>query len=143
MQADLDFAKQRLDQKNRSLVIAKSGRVLFETEAHGISGVLEAIKKLENNMAGSSVADRIVGKAAALLFVYSGVVAVFAVTASDRGIEVLKGYNIFHEFKKRVPRILDLKKVDICPFEKLVAKISDPEEAHEELRARCAPKQAL
>jgi len=143
MRADLKLAKQRLNQKNLSLVIAKRGRVLFETKTHGISGLLDAIKKLGNNMVESSIADRIVGRAAALLFVYSGVVAVFAVTASDDGIEVLKGHNIFYEFLSRVPRILDSKKVDVCPFEKLASGFSDPKEAYEELRARCAPKQAL
>jgi len=143
MRADLKLAKQRLNQKKLSLVIAKRGRVLFETKAHGISGLLDAIKKLGNSMVESSVADRIVGRAAALLFVYSGVVAVFAVTASDDGIEVLRDHNIFHEFVRRVPRILDSKKVDVCPFEKLASGFSDPKKAYEELRARCAPKQAL
>jgi len=138
MQADLNLAKQRLSQKNFSLVIAKNGAVLFETESHGISGLLKAIKQLQDNMAGSSVADRIVGRAAALLLVYSGVVAVFAITASDSGIEVLKNNHVFHEFERRVPRILDSKRVDVCPFEKLVAKFSDPKEAYEELKARCA-----
>jgi len=137
MQADLNLAKQRLTQKNLSLVIAKNGIVLFETESHGISGLLKAIKQLQNNMAGSSVADRIVGRAAALLLVYSGVVAVFAVTASDGGIEVLKNNHVFHEFGRQVPRILDSKRVDVCPFEKLVAKFSDPKEAYEELKAHC------
>jgi hypothetical protein len=137
MQADLNLAKQRLIQKNLSLVIAKNGRVLFETESHGINGLLKAIKQLQDNMAGSSVADRIVGRAAALLLVYSGVVAVFAVTASDSGIEVLKNNHVFHEFERRVPRILDSKKVDVCPFERLVAKFSDPKEAYEELKTHC------
>jgi len=143
MQADLSLAKQRLSQKNLSLVIAKKGRVLFETESHGINGLLKAIKKLQENTAGSSVADRIVGRAAALLLVYAGVVAVFADTASDGGIEVLKNNHIFHEFGRRVPRILDSKRVDVCPFEKLVAEFSNPREAYEELKARCAPKKAL
>jgi len=143
MCADLNLAKQRLNQKNVSLVVAKEGRVIFETEAHGINGLLDAIKRLGDNMADSSVADRIVGRAAALLLVYSGVVAVFAATASEGGIKVLKEHNIFHEFERRVPRILDVKKVDVCPFEKLVAKFSDPKEAYEELRVRCISKQAL
>lgn len=137
MQADLNLAKQRLIQKNLSLVIVKNGRVLFETESHGINGLLKVIKQLQDNMTGSSVADRIVGRAAALLLVYSGVVAVFAVTVSDSGIEVLKNNHVFHEFERRVPRILDSKKVDVCPFERLVAKFSDPKEAYEELKARC------
>jgi len=137
MQADLNLATQRLGQKNLSLVIVKNGRVLFEKEAHGIRGLLEAVKQLRDNMAGSSVADRIIGRAAALLLVYSGVVAVFAVTASDGGIEVLKNNHVFHEFGRRVPGILDSKRVDVCPFEKLVAGFSDPKEAYEELKARC------
>jgi len=138
MQADLNLAKQRLSQKNLNLVIAKNGEVLFETESHGISSLLKAIKQLQENIAGSSIADRIVGRAAALLLVYSGVVAVFAVTASDGGIEVLKNNHVFHDFRRRVPRILDSKRVDVCPFEKLVARFSDPKEAYEELKARCA-----
>jgi len=138
MQADIDLAKQRLGQKNLTLVIAKNGRVLFETESHGISDLLKAVKQLQDNMEASSVADRIVGRAAALLFVYSGVVAVFAVTVSDSGIEVLKNNHVFHEFERRVPRILDSKRMEVCPFERLVARFSDPKEAYEELKAHCA-----
>jgi len=143
MRVDLSLAKQRLNQKNLSLVIAKNGEVLFETEAHGISGLLKAMKQLQNNMKGSSVADRIVGRAAALLLVHSDVVAVFAVTASHGAIEVLKNNRIFHQFERRVPCILDSKRVDTCPFENLVADVSDPKEACEKLRAYCALKQAL
>jgi len=138
MNADLNLAKQRLNQRKISLVIAKRGKVLFETESHGISGLLKAMSQLQHDMAESSVADRIVGRAAALLLVYSGVIAVFAETASDSGIEVLKNNHIFYEFGRRVPRILGSKKVDVCPFEKLVSRLSDPKEAYEELKARCS-----
>ena len=143
MQTDLELAKQRLGRENLSLVIAKKGRVLFETQARGISGLLEAIKKIGKNIRYSSVADRIVGRAVALLLVYSGVTSVYAVTISDGGIEVLKNLNILSEFDKRVPNILNLKKTDVCPFEKLVAKVSDSKEAYETLKACCTPKQAL
>ena len=138
MHADLDLASKRLNQKNLSLVVVKNGRVLFETESHGLSDLVEAINHLQSSMKGSSVADRIVGRAAALLFVYSGVSAVFAVTMSDGGKAILDNNNVFHEFEKRVPRILNLKKTDACPFEKLVAKLSSPEEAYERLKARYA-----
>jgi len=143
MQTDLQLAKQQLIQKKLSLVVAKRGKALFETETHGINGLLDAIKELENDMRDSSVADRIVGRAAALLFVYSGVIAVFAVTASEGGVEVLKENKILHEFERLVPRILDSKKLDICPFEKLVSGLSEPKKAYDELKARCTPKQAL
>ena len=138
MHADLDIAKKRLNQKNLSLVVAKSGKVLFETKSHGINDLLKAINHLADNMKGSSVADQIVGRAAALLLTYSDVIAVFGVTISDGGIEVLKNNRIFYEFQIRVPSILNLKKTEVCPFEKLVAEFSDPKEAYEELMAHCA-----
>jgi hypothetical protein len=138
MRTDLETASKRLNQKSLNLVVVKNGKVLFETESHGLGDLVEAINQLQSSIKGSSVADKIVGRAAALLFVYSGVSAVFAATISDGGIAILDNNNVFHEFEKRVPRILNLKKTDVCPFEKLVADLSSPEEAYERLKARCA-----
>jgi hypothetical protein len=137
MPTDLNLAKNRLIQKGLSLVIVKDAKVFFETESHGISDLVKAIEKLRDDAKGSSVADRIVGRAAALLFVFSGVKAVFAVTASDGGIEVLKKNSVFCEYESRVTSVLNLKRTDVCPFEKLVAKLSSPEKAYEMLRAQC------
>jgi hypothetical protein len=137
MPTDLNLAKNRLIQKDLSLVIVKDAKVLFETESHGIGDLLKAINQIQNQMKGSSVADRIVGRAAALLFVFSGVTSVFAVTASDGGIEVLKKNSVFYEYESRVTNVLNLKRTDACPFEKLVAKLSSPEKAYEALKAQC------
>lgn len=137
MSADLNLAKNRLIQKNLSLVIVNNGKVLFETESHGIGDLLKAIHKLGNNVKGSSVADRIVGRAAALIFVFSGVKAVFAVIASDGGIEVLTKNAVFYVYKKRVANVLNFAKTDVCPFEKLVARLSNPEKAYEVLKEKC------
>lgn len=140
---DLEFAKKRLGQKDLSLVVAKRGRVLFETQAQGISGLLDAIEKIGKRTRESSVADRIVGRAAALLLAYSGVTSVYAGTISDGGIEILKNHNISHEFDRCVPNILNREKTDVCPFEKLVAKFYDPKKAYDALTAQCNLKQAL
>jgi hypothetical protein len=138
MSVDLSLAKNRLLQKKLSLIIVNNGKVLFETESHGIGDLLKAINKLQDSMKDSSVADRIVGRAAALLFVFSGVAAVFAVTASEGGIEVLKKNSVFCEYENSVTNVLNLKKTDVCPFEKLVAKLSNPEKAYEVLKVKCA-----
>ena len=144
MQAnDLDIAKERLKQKNLALVIAKKGKVIFETSSHGIGGLLRAIEELDKEMKGSSVADRIVGKAAALLCVHAGVFAVFAVTASERGIQALKGNNVLCQFENAVSHILNSKRSGICPFEKLVIDVSNPKEAYEKLRSLAAEKRLI
>jgi len=137
MSTDLNIAKDRLAQKSLSLVIVNHGKVLSETKSHGISDLLKAVNKLGDSMKGSSVADRTVGRAAALLFVFSGVRAVFAALASDGGFAVLAENNVFCVYEKRVANVLNFEKTDVCPFEKLVANLSDPEKAYGVLKEKC------
>lgn len=144
MQADdLNIAKKKLKQKNLALAIAKKGKVIFETSSHGLGGLLRAIEELDKEMKGSSVADKIVGKAAALLCVHTGVFAVFAVTASEKGIQALKDGNVLCQFENRVPHILNSERSDICPFEELVINISNPKEAYEKLKSFAAERRLI
>jgi hypothetical protein len=86
-------------------------------------------------MKDSSIADKIVGRAAALLCAYSKVSAVYAVTIDENGLQILRNNDIVCQVEKIVPYILNLKQDSICPFEKLLINISDPKEAFKKLRA--------
>lgn len=134
---DLELAKSKLIEEDLNLVIAKNGKIVFKTQKQGITGFLEAIEKLDKNLAAASVADKIVGVAAAVLCVYAGVASVFALTISEEGIKVLECYNIVYRFDKIVPNILNRTKKDVCPFEKLAMNSSNPEEAYGKLKS-CA-----
>ncbi len=131
---DLDLAKLKLLEKDLSLVIVKNGKVTFETNKQGITGFLQAIEELNSNLVGSSVADKIVGVAAAILFVYAGVVSVFALTISEEGINVLEDNNITYMFKKKVSNILNRDKNDVCPFEKIALNSRNPDDAYLKLK---------
>jgi len=132
---DLKLAERRLKEKNLNLVIAKRGKIIFGTATHSITGFLQAIKELNKELIESSVADKIVGRAAAMLCVYSKVASVFAVTISEEGIRVLEENHVFYRFENRVPNILNKSKTDICPFEKLTAGFVDPKEAYEKIKS--------
>lgn len=134
---DLTVAKQRLKDKKLSLVFVKGSQIIFETNTDGLSGFLQAIKKFNRSLRGASVADRIIGKATALLCVYSDIKAAFAYTLSKNGLEILKTYNICCQFENLVPTILNMKKTDKCPFEKLVENTTNPEKAYEKIRQHC------
>jgi len=47
---------------------------------------------------------------------------------------VLDENGIYYEYEDLVPHILNMKKTDLCPFEKLVARSSSPQEAFERLK---------
>jgi len=132
---DLKLAEQKLKEKKFSLLIVKDSKIIFATKSHGIHGLLQAMEKLGKQLIGSSVADNIVGRAAALLCAYFKSSSVFAVTISEEGEEMLKENEVPYRFENRVPNILNNEKTDICPFEKLVMNLTKPEEAYEKLKA--------
>ena len=70
---DLKIAKNRLENEDFSLVIVKKGKVIFETKERKIAGFIDAIEKLDTLIIGSSIADKVVGKAIALLCIYAKV----------------------------------------------------------------------
>ena len=131
---DLEKAKRVLRDKNQSLVIVKDGRTIFHSDSSGIDSLLQAIEKLGEQLFGASVADKVVGKAAALLLAYSRVARVYAATLSRRGLSTLKKNGIPVEYDLLVPEILDKERRNICPFEKFVSKIESPTHAFEELK---------
>ncbi len=132
---DLEIAKNRLQQKHLTLVIVKNGEILYETQFHRISGFLDAIDEQGINLQNASVADKVVGKAVALLSVLVQVRAVYADTLSVAGKKILELNGISHEWTKLVETILDDKKRDLCPFEKEAAEVNDPRQAYVRFRA--------
>jgi hypothetical protein len=132
---DLEIAKSKLIKENLSLVIVKKGQVIFETKKQGISGFLQAIKKLDKNLVAASVADKVVGVAAAMLCVYSGVISVFAFTISEEAARVLEDNNVTFLFEKKVSSILNRDKSDVCPFEKAAMASGSSDEAYAKLKS--------
>ncbi|MGQ9530091.1 MAG: DUF1893 domain-containing protein [Candidatus Bathycorpusculaceae bacterium] len=133
---DLTLAKNRLSkEKNLTLTIAKNGEIIFETSSHGISGFLEAVEKLGKKLEEASAADKIVGKAIALLCVHAKVRYVYATTLSKGGKKIFEEYGVYHEWDNLVENILDFNKAEVCPFEKLATEISNPNEAYSRLKA--------
>jgi len=141
---DLEIAKRRLREKGFSLVIAKDEEVVFETKQSGVGGFLSVIEKFgRKKLHGSSVADKVIGRAAALLCVYCGVKALYAVVLSNGGKEVLEGNGVFFGFESLAPNILNQQKTDVCPFEKVVIVVSDVEEAYEKLKSYMKEKETV
>jgi hypothetical protein len=132
---DLEFAKLKLIEENLSLVIVKNGKVIFETKKQGINGFLHAIEKLDKTLVTASVADKIIGVAAAMLCIYADVVSVFALTISEEAARVLEDNNVPVLFERKVSSILNRDKNDVCPFEKVARASGSPDEAYVKLKS--------
>ena len=131
----LDTAKNRLHEEDLTLTVVKDIEILFETNSHRISGFLCAIEQLGTKLKGASIADRVAGKAIALLCVYAGIREVYAEVLSRKAKAVFDENGIPCKWKELVDNILNLNRRGICPFEKAAADISDPEKAYATFKA--------
>ncbi len=132
---DLEIAKNQLYDKQLTLVIVKNAKVLFQTDSHRISGFIGAIDKLGTQLNGASVADRVAGKALALLCVYAGIREAYAEVLSKKAKAVFEENKVPCEWKQLVDNVLDLNKTGACPFEKAAAGISDPKDSYATFKA--------
>jgi hypothetical protein len=132
---DLETAKNRLHKQNLTLTIVKNGAVLYETTSRRISGFLTAIDQLGDSLKGASAADKVAGKAVALLCVYAGISRVYAEILSKKAETVLQQNQIPYQYRQLVGTILNLNRTGVCPFEKTAEGISDPEKAYQAFKA--------
>lgn len=124
---DLELAKDGLT--GHTICLCKDGKCLYSEE----KGIKPMINFISNGtvLQGYSVADLVVGKAAALLFVKSGIVNVFAKVLSQSGKQILDEFGIHYEYEKMVEKIINRLGTDICPMEKTVMNTNNPDVAYD------------
>ena len=130
--SDIERAKAAF--RGHSVAVCRAGEVMTR-DGRGIAPLL-AIASEESALRGASVADLIVGKAAALLMARAGVSEVYAEVMSEAGERTLLEHDIPHSCGLLVPYIIDRTGKDVCPMERAVADVSDPAEAYAVLSAR-------
>ena len=96
----------------------------------GVADLFELLSHEPQILEGASVADRVIGRGAALLMVKGGVREVFAYVISQPALDILREADIPTSFATLQPNIINRTGTDICPIEKLTAATTDPDEAY-------------
>ncbi len=127
MEDDIIKAKEKLKSEKLSCVLCKND-IFYTSDKKGIIPIIEFID-MNINMNGFSVADKIVGKAAALLFVLLDVSCVFSEVMSKGAINVFKKNKIQYSYETCVENIINREGTGLCPMETAVFNIETPNEA--------------
>ena len=93
-------------------------------------GVIDAFELLKNEPAflkGAYVADKIIGKGAATIFVLGGISSLYTNIISEKALEVFSQNGIQVEYDILVPNIINRDKTGFCPVETLCAEENDLE----------------
>ena len=129
----------KLVETGMNLLVFSGEEVVYSSDKKGITPLIEAIEVIGGEGLGDIItADRIVGKAAALLNVYLGAREVHAmlISAGAKGLLLERG--VLFEFREETDAIKMKDGVIFCPFERMVQDVSDPVEAYSLIKERLA-----
>lgn len=122
--ADLIAAKDNL--AGHTLCLSKDG-VLILDDKRGITPLLELIAS-GKDVSGYSAADKVVGKAAAALFIKCGVKQLYAAVLSKGGAKLLESHGVEYVYDTLTDAIINRAGNDACPMEKAVRDIEEIED---------------
>lgn len=121
--SDIEKAKKLLSGGNFTCVLCK-GDTSYTSTGKGVSPMLTFLEN-GTELRGFSAADKIVGKAAAMLFVCAGVTEVFAEVMSKAAVNYFNERGITCSYGVLTDKIINRKGDGLCPMELAVMDIED------------------
>ena len=103
---------------NYSCVICKGDEIHTFTQ-RGVADLYDLIKTNPDLLYAASVADKVIGKAAASLMIIGNVKEIYADIISQAAIDILSDTNIKLSYKEKIPFIQNRDQSGWCPLEKM------------------------
>ncbi|MBR5638592.1 MAG: DUF1893 domain-containing protein [Muribaculaceae bacterium] len=116
----------------RGVVRSLTGEVI-EFHNPGVKDLFNLVATRRQVLEGAYVADRVIGRGAALLLVLSHVERVYAQLISSHAVQVLQDAEIMVDYDKMVQCIMNRDGTDMCPVEKLTMTVTQPDLAFEKI----------
>lgn len=132
---DLELARAERERLGLALAIARDGEVIATGNRGGVADLLEMLRRTDLELAGASLSDRVVGRAAAMLARCAGIVAVQGGIMSEPAIQAIRDAGIPYSAERQVPHILNRAGDGMCPMERLCLEQTDPHACREAIEA--------
>lgn len=130
--SDLQRARALLRESGASVVLCKGENYVTKSQ-RGIRPLLEWEESGED-YGGWAAADKIVGRAAAFLFILLGVRAVYGEVMSEGAFRILSERGIAAEYDTLAQTIRNREGTGMCPMEQAVLAVTEPTDAPQALR---------
>ena len=128
----LEQAKSLLLTSASTIAVVSNGEV-FTSQERGVKPLLHLLTEKKGFLKGASVADKVIGKAAALLMVLGEIKEVHTLIISEPAIKVFEKHNIPCFYDKKVERIANRTGDGLCPMETLCLDVEEPKEAFQKI----------
>ena len=131
MKKKIECVKNRLIEKNASLVVMFTNGEIKEYYNKRVVDIVSILKENKNALKGAVVADKIIGKVAASLLIKGGIEALYANTLSSYGEEVLIDNGIYYECSNKTEYVINNEKTGMCPMEKKFKDVENLDEIYD------------
>ena len=131
---NLDLLKAKEVLNGHTIALVKND-VVITSDKRGIMPMVELINS-NTDLTNFSLADVVVGKAVAMLFVKAHIKEIYAETISQIALKYLKDKDIKVYYKNIVPYIINRAKNGMCIMEELVLNVKDEEIAYQKMKAK-------
>ena len=118
---------ERLHEGGYSCVIGKGEEVRIFTQ-RGVADLYDLLCREPSYLKGASVADKVVGKAAAALMILGGISEIYADVISTSALALLQGTEVKVSFAREVPFIENRTQTGWCPLETASYSLGSAEE---------------
>ncbi len=102
-----------------TLRIYRGDECIFKSDKNVLAPLLEYILKYKKASDRTTLMDKVMGNAAALLSISAGAGQVYSPLGSELASATLKKYSVEYHLERTVPFILARNGKDMCPMEKL------------------------
>ena len=116
--------------------MVKENEIVYKSESKGLQSLISLYKTKKNTLEDSSIADKVIGRAAALILVDSNIKEVYADLISQNAIDILDKSNIPYEYKAQVKEIRNRDNTGMCPMEELSLKCVSADELIEKIEEK-------
>ena len=110
------------------------GNQTYVSDLPGLRPLMNWLNQSPEIFEGSYVIDKVVGKASAMLLTYGGARKIHGKLMSRPADEFLTAHGIEHTYDVMTDYILNQDQSDMCPMEKRVKDLKEPEEAFAALK---------
>lgn len=125
----MDSLREHIDRGGcLGIVQTRNGRII-EFHRRGVIDIFELSEREPDVLNGASVADKVIGRGAALLLVRGKVANIYARLISCGAIDVLKHGGITLEYDEVAEVIRNRKGDGQCPVERLTSMTNNPDKA--------------
>lgn len=131
---DKRLAIDQLNNSEYKLVVVKDNEIKYRSKEESVGSIVDLLDSNPGLLKNSIVADKIIGRAVAMVCDYGEVNFCYGSIISNGAVDVFEKANIPYKAKKEVKFIKNRDNTDLCPIEKLTLTVEQSKDGIDKIK---------